>query len=838
MNKFKYFILLILPYIAIAQQSQRFIHSNWKFHQIGKEQWIPAKVPGSVITDLYVNKMIPDPLYAANEKKIQWVEKEDWEYSTEFICSSRELATKNIELKFEGLDTYAKVFLNNQLILQADNMFRTWDVDVKKILKLGNNILTVQFSSPIKIAQSESKKLNYTLPDDERVFTRKAAYQYGWDFAPRIINCGIWKPVHLCFYDDVSIVHEYVSQNLKDSVAELNFNFTIHSDVKSDFVLTISDATDAKKIFASQHLFTQKGDSILSVSFQINHPKLWWCNGYGEPSLYHFISTIKKSNVIIEQKATTIGIRKVELIREKDKIGESFYFKLNGVSVFMKGANVVPQNAIPSDVTKKDDHNIIQSVVEANMNMLRVWGGGIYPDDEFYNQCDENGILVWQDLMFAGAMYPGDLSFTENVKEEIKQQVFRLRNHPSLALWCGNNEINEGWKNWGWQKQYHISAVDSGVIWNDYVSLFENSIPEIVSENDDNRIFLYWPSSPSIGWGHKESLLSGDAHYWGVWWGNEKFDAYKNHVGRFMSEYGFQSMPSINSLRKMVDSNDLNFGSEALKNHQKNTKGFDNMQAAIMDEYKPTVDFEKHVLLSQLVQANGLKTAIEAHRRAKPDCMGTLFWQLNDCWPSVSWSAIDYYGNRKASYYQAKRSFAKLIISFNDYAEGIQIHVVSDDLKTVPGKLEIRLYDLNGKLLWWESSSSIKFLPNYSGVCYVFEKRLLEKYNKNEIVLSCSIVTDDKTELANSLYYFSKEGDLLLPKPTFKLLKIGEHSFSISTDVFAKDICIHLKSSDLNLSDNYFDLVPGKEKIIKMEDGKSFSDIESHLIITSLFDLL
>ncbi|MEI6594389.1 MAG: glycoside hydrolase family 2 protein [Bacteroidota bacterium] len=840
MNNVKYLLFLFLPLVVFAQHSERELNSNWLFKQIGKGMWMPAKVPGSVHSDLFENKIIADPFFADNEKLIQWVENEDWEYNTEFMCSPKELNSKNIEIKFDGLDTYAKVLLNGNLILQADNMFRSWSVDVKKYLKPGKNVLTIQFLSAVKREKIEAKKLPYTLPDNERVFTRKAAFQYGWDFAPRLVSCGIWKAVHLCFFDEWRFVNQYVQQNiLNDSLAELTFQFQIHSDAKHEFVIKISDAGNSKINYASKNFLPEKGDSIYKISFQINHPKLWWCKGYGEQNLYHFSTTLLENNLILDQKILDIGIRKIELIREKDKTGESFYFKLNGFPVFMKGSNYVPQDILPSRVTKSDYLNIVKSAADANMNMLRVWGGGVYPDDEFYKQCDENGILVWQDFMFAGAMYPGDFLFLENVKEEIKQQVIRLRNHPSLALWCGNNEIDEAWKNWGWQKQYHISSLDSGLMRNDYVNLFENLIPEIISENDVNRTNLFWPSSPSIGWGHKESLFSGDSHYWGVWWGNEKFETYTKKIGRFMSEYGFQSMPSIHSIKKFVTTDDLNFGNEAFKNHQKNAHGFENIQSAIFDEYKPVNDFEKYIFLSQLVQANGMKTAIEAHRNAKPNCMGSLFWQLNDCWPSISWSAIDYYGNRKALYYQSKRSFNNLLITYKEVNNGIEVHLVSDNLNAISGKFEIRLLDLNGKILWNESSSSLIHFASYSSeMIYLLEKQVFEKYNRNEIMLSCNIVSDEKLEMANSQFYFTRDGDLKLTKPSFKLTKIDGHTFTLSSDVVAKDVYIQLDDDEIKLSDNFFDIIPGKGKILKIEETKSFSEIEKKFKITTLYDLM
>ncbi|MFN3940327.1 MAG: glycoside hydrolase family 2 protein, partial [Chitinophagales bacterium] len=300
-------------------------------------------------------------------------------------------------------------------------------------------------------------------------------------------------------------------------------------------------------------------------------------------------------------------------------------------------------------------------VKNANMNMLRIWGGGIYEKDVFYNLCDSLGILVWQDFMFACAMYPGDSAFLSNVKKEITYQVKRLRNHPSIALWCGNNEIDEAWHNWGWQSQYHYNTTEQKEIWSWYENVFHHLIPEVLSQTDTSR--NYWPSSPSIGWGHKESLTSGDVHYWGVWWGNQSFEYYNQKVGRFMSEYGFQGMPSYRSFKNFTPLPELRYNSPTLKTHQKHPVGYETIFTYMQREYPVSDNLASSIYLSQLLQARGISIAMEAHRRNRPYCMGSLYWQMNDCWPVTSWSAIDYYGNRKALYYASKKTFAPLALS-------------------------------------------------------------------------------------------------------------------------------------------------------------------------------
>ncbi|UPT69479.1 MAG: hypothetical protein M0D53_09800 [Flavobacterium sp. JAD_PAG50586_2] len=381
------------------------------------------------------------------------------------------------------------------------------------------------------------------MPGDEKVFTRKAQYHYGWDWGPRFVTSGIWKKVSLQFWNKAHITNVKCNQ-LSAEKGELQFVTEIQSTVQGKFQLRINDKTKVINL--------KKGINRIVIPYTIENPKLWWPNGLGSPHLYPFQINLLQNTVSLSKKELRIGLRTIELIQEKDEMGKSFYFKVNGEPVFMKGANYIPPDSFLPRATDSVYKSIVKKAKNANMNMLRVWGGGVYADDAFYNECDENGILVWQDFMFACAMYPGNDDYVNNVKNEVIDNVNRLQNHPSIALWCGNNEIDEGWHNWGWQKQYKYSAQDSAKIWNDYQKLFHQLIPKTLDSlfsKDKNR---YWPSSPSIGWGKKESLTQGDSHYWGVWWGKEPFDVYEKKVGRFMSEYGFQGMPALETLQSVV----------------------------------------------------------------------------------------------------------------------------------------------------------------------------------------------------------------------------------------------------------------------------------------------
>ena len=812
----KVFLLLSILCCSFisAQNSYRNLSSeNWTFNKQNESQKNKAKVPGTIHTDLFQNKLIPDPFIGSNEKQLQWIENENWEYETKFNLSKTELENQNIDLLFEGLDTYATIYLNGKLLLETDNMFRTWQTSVKKELQIGENHLKIIFKSAVNSGKEEAKKLPYILPGDEKVFTRKAQYHYGWDWGPRFVTCGIYKPIKLHFWKNVQIENvRYEQISLTDELAKLNFRITVNCKKSGIYNLRINNLSKNYKL--------KKGQNKLGVSYEIQNPKRWWCNGLGDAKMYPFQINLSKKNKIIDAEKLNIGLRTIELVQEKDDIGKSFYFKLNGVPVFMKGANYIPPDSFLPRVTDSTYNAIVKNAVDANMNMIRVWGGGV---DAFYDSCDANGILVWQDFMFACAMYPSDEKFLENVKQEVIDNVNRLQNHPSIALWCGNNENDEGWKNWGWQKQHHYSEADSTNIWNGYKKLFHELIPKTLDSLVSKEKNIYWPSSPSIGWGRKESLLQGDSHYWGVWWDMEPFEIYKKKVGRFMSEYGFQGMPSLETFSKFTNSDNLNLNSESVKAHQKHNTGYQTIQTYMEREYQIPTKFEDYIYVSQLLQAEGMKTAIEAHRRAKPYCMGTLFWQLNDCWPVTSWSSVDYYGNWKAFHYQVKRSFENILISVNEEENQYRIYIVNDELISKKEKLELQLIDFDGKILW-NSTSEIQIEANTSKIYFEIDKKEFEKFNLKQAVLYI------KFNEAKINYFFEKPKDLELKNPTISIKVLNKTTIQISTYKLAKNV--FLSQEETSFSDNYFDLLPNEKRIVKI--SKPVNEISA----ISLFDTM
>ncbi|MGX5686299.1 beta-mannosidase [Chryseobacterium cucumeris] len=820
MNRTTLFALLFMQNILSAQFSQRSLSSeNWQFKNSKDSNWFPAKVPGTVHLDLMDNKIISDPFKDENEKKVQWVENEDWDYQTEFMISSQELRNDNIDLVFNGLDTFSEIYLNGKLLKKTDNMFRKWNIPVKQYLKPGHNTLQIKFTSAVNTGKELAKKVPFTLPESPRSFVRKAQYQFGWDWGPRLVTAGIWKDVQLEFWNNAKIITVKDIQKIVSGTSDnLRFEVEMYAQNDGDYTLDLNKT--------HQKISLKKGINKISVPYETRGMKLWQPNGRGEAHLYDFEVKLSKDQKNIDTKNIRIGLRTVELIQEKDEKGKSFYFKVNGQPLYIKGTNWIPGDSFSPRMTKEKYRKLIRDTKEAHMNMIRIWGGGIYEDDEFYRACDENGILVWQDFMFAGSFYPADEAFLNNVKEEVKDQVNRLQNHPSIALWCGNNEIDEAIVNWGYQKQFNYSKNDSLQVWKDYKKLFHDVIPNALAENLSSDKNIYWPSSPSIGWGHKESLTEGDSHYWGVWWGEQPFEIYNEKVGRFMSEYGFQGTPTLETTKSMFSGvPDLNLQNPTIKAHEKHARGWDIINEYLKRDYKIPTDFVQYNYVSQLLQARGMQIAIEAHRRAKPYNMGTLYWQLNDCWPVVSWSSIDYLGNWKAFHYQAKRSFEPVLASIAETEKSYDIYLISDLLKELKTETKFELIDFTGKVLWKASQSNL-INADASKKIRSISKLDLSQFNLSEAVLK---ISSEKDATFQKLFFFSKPKDLKLSQPDIKIRKISPTEIEISTNKLAKDIYL---IGDTHFSDNFFDLLPGTSKRITL--SKPLEKVE----LMSLWDVM
>ncbi|MBD0850305.1 glycoside hydrolase family 2 protein [Maribacter arenosus] len=829
------------------------LNQNWTFKKVQDTLWNKATVPGTVHTDLIDIGEIPNPYYRLNEHDLQWIDKENWEYKTLIKVSKEVLAKERIELHFSGLDTYSKIYLNDSLILQTDNMFRNYTVEVKPLLQLGDNRIHILLESPINKGLEKYDALGYKIPVSDNdlskigkvegekqvsIFTRKAGYHFGWDWGPRLVTSGIWRPIKLRSYnhhkiDDLFIQQEAIGEKA-NLTAHIELSATEIND-KSKIEILVNDS-----IVKTQEVALEVGKNNFNIPFEIENPQLWWPNGMGAQVLYTIEAQVV-SDSYVDKKAHKIGLRTIELVREPDAIGASFFFKVNGHPVFMKGANYIPQDVFLPRAKQAEYEHILSSAKEANMNMLRVWGGGIYEDDMFYQMCDEKGLLVWQDFMFACAMFPGDPSFLDNVRQEAIDNVKRLRNHTSIALWCGNNEILSAWENWGWKNQVaqEQSKPIADTIWKAYDDIFHKILPEVVQEFNNSR--AYWPSSPGSDFGKKESLEKGDAHYWMVWWGKEPFDKYTTEIPRFMSEYGFQSFPELSTVEKYTQPKDHDIYSEVMTSHQRSSIGNVTIEEYMLRHYKKPKDFASFLYVSQLLQAHGVNVGIEAHRRNRERCMGSLYWQINDCWPVASWSSIDYYGKWKALQYKAKKSFKNFLISNEDKADRLNVFIVSDSLKSINAKLKIRLLDFEGnELNQWEEE--VVVAPNTSQQYVTLLKNdFLKGKDSENILLHEALYVGDKIQTEN-IHYLSPFKQLDFPDPELSFtVKENPDVFEVTlnTKKLAKDV--FLSSGFIaNFSDNYFDMLPNTQKTVtikktKREDLESFKSKLSILTLTDSF---
>ena len=646
-------------------------------------------VPSVVQQSLYENGVIPHPYLGTVENQLLWISDHVWDYALRFDVDEGLLEKEFVELVFEGLDTYADISLNGYELISTDNQFREWKVDVKRYLKEKDNLLEVHFTGYDSVMTDLYEQVLPVLPEKYAV-SRKAPYQHGWDWAPKYKNVGIWKPVKLMGWNEVRLEDAYAVTGIADSVhAMLTLHLDVENATNGEYEVIVSTGST---ILANKSLSLSKGRHHKVFPVFIQDPQLWWPNEMGEQPLYDFEVVLKKDDRVLDTKKFKTGIRTFEMVDEPDSIGRAFYFKVNGVPMYAKGANYVPEEMIETWINADNTLKLLQMAKNAHFNMLRVWGGGIYPSDDFFNICDSLGILVWQDFMYAGSMYPFDETFLENARIEAEEQVRRLASHPSLALWCGGNEISEGYYNWGWQQSLGWSEEDDQAIKEGYNQLFKYILPWSVEIYDGSR--PYWPSSPSKGWGRPESLTEGDVHYWGVWWGEQPYEMYREKVGRFNSEYGYQSYPDYSTLQKIAQGKALSKDAKVIAAHQKHPRGTRQIDDFIK-RYFPNVkpkDFEEYVHLSQLSQAYGMEIAIEAHRTAKPYNMGTLYWQLNDAWPVTSWSSIDYYGNPKVFYERLKTLYAPVLLSLDKKDYGV--FVTSDLMRSIEGTLTVTVCDL------------------------------------------------------------------------------------------------------------------------------------------------
>ena len=849
------------------------IKENWQFRQCGTEHWLPAefpgtfrtgipgqpdsgkwltaKVPGTVHSDLLSHGIIEDFFYRMNENDVQWIEEADWEYRTTFTLTRNILDKDVVELDFRGLDTYADVYLNGNLILQADNMFVGWKVSCRNYLREGENELRILFSSPVRKGMEKLQKLDYPIPATNEqapagkqtsVFTRKAPFHYGWDWGPRLVTSGIWRPVYLKAWNSARIEDVYLETlSVENNRAEISADIEFYSLIGENYMLSLY--INGRPSGVKRNISLDEGTGRVRMDISVDNPRLWWTNGLGEPFLYDFSFRLEKEGVLIDRYDLDYGVRIVRLVQEPDEAGHTFYFEVNGIPVFMKGANIIPSETLTPRVTDEMYQNLVNNAVDAGMNMLRVWGGAIYEEDYFYELCDRHGLLVWQDFMFACALQPGDEEHLANIRKEAEYNVRRLRNYASLALWCGNNENLHGWHHWGWQDLYTPQQRD--FMWRTYERIFHEILPGVVAELDPKN--SYWSSSPSSVGNRLADRRSGDEHDWTVWFGQQPFANYANNVPRFVSEWGLQAFPEMHTIKSFSIPEDWDIHSEVMRHRQRGNMswlkpGFDgnDMIKWYMEMYyRVPEDFADFTYVSQILQARWYKTAIETHRRAMPHCMGTLYWQLNDCWPTVSWSTVDYRNRWKASHYEVKKAFQEIIVTSAIEGDNINTYVVSDRLEPFDAEISIRLIDYSGNILW-SDNKKFKVSANTSTLVHSVPEPSLPAGNRpGSIVLVADVHMNGVLVATNNLY-FAAPKFLELPDAVVTMTRTRNadgYSVELSTDKLVRNLYLQTADADAVYSDNFFDLLPGRKKTVEIITTQPVDD-DKDIWMVSLNDLI
>jgi beta-mannosidase len=873
------FVLLSFSFFSSSrlkaqELSSRALNSDWQFRAAGGvdasananlsdiKQWHPAQVPGVVHTDLLKNGLIPEPFDRDNEFRLQWIGLTDWEYQTVFQADAASLAHDHVDLLFEGLDTFADVYLNDQPILHCDNMFRHWRIAAKPLLKPGPNTLRIVFHSAVEKMLPYAKSLPYVLPsisthnfgNEENIatapYTRKAPYQYGWDWGPRFLTEGVWRPVRLETWDAMRIDNFHIHQQKISPETAL---MTAELDIEASQPTAVTLAITHDELAARQQSSPQTNDATqpfelgagmnhISVPIRIAAPKLWYPVGYGAQSRYHFSASIRVSRKVEAAHAeVNAGLRSLELRRVADQWGKSFEFVVNGITVFSKGADVIPFDSFPDRVTPEIHRKILQAARDAHMNMVREWGGGYYESDDFYDICDELGIMVWQEFMFGGDLIPGDVPFQQNVREEAIEQIKRLRDHPSIVVWCGNNEVETGWYHWVDRQEFKeaISPEIRDRVWQDYIIMFADILKGAVNQYGDPA--PYWPSSPSADFEEiPDNQHNGDMHYWAVWHQQAPAEDYTKQFPRFMTEYGFQSFPEMRTIRTFASKpEDFDIRSTVMQAHQKNKGGNERILTYMLREYREPKDFTSFVYLSQVQQAEIIKIGAEHLRRQRPRTMGSLYWQLNDCWPVASWASIDYYGRWKALHYYARRFYDDVLISPFLHDEKVDVYVVSDKLQPFGATIHTRLLDFSGKALL-DQTKDIQ-VPAQSSAIYLSldQADLSAKADPRASFLAVDLEVGGE-RVSRNLVFFDVTHDLELPVMPRIEAKVnpsgGNYSMTLESPQLARGVYISFGDLDVETSDNYFDLLPGESATLTVKSSATIDQLRSSLKIVSLTD--
>ncbi|MCV2351469.1 beta-mannosidase [Paucibacter sp. Y2R2-4] len=858
--------------IAVAYDSTEIrINTSWQFRQasssgqlkgqIAVSDWLPASVPGTVHTDLLAARVIPDPYVGAPEAALQWIGLADWEYRTRFDAprSAMEAGARS-DLVFEGLDTFAEVSLNGEPLLAADNAFRRWRVPVQGRLRAKGNELRIVFRSPINklLPQVQAMPLklagNYPSPYGDEPpdamtgnFVRKPGYHYGWDWGPRYVTAGISQPVVLQSWQTLRIAELQLRQDHVEAArAELLAIASVDALRGGSFALRLwQTAPDGRRSLAAERqLDLHSGENRIELPVQIDRPQLWFPNGYGAQALYRYDLEVLEGARTVARKQLRTGLRRIELVREPDDKGKSFYFRVNSIPIFAKGANTIPFDMFQPRVSPAQLRRVLQSARDAHMNMLRSWGGGYYESEAFFDLADELGLLVWQDFMFGGGMQPAyDPAFRANVSMEAREQVRRLRHHPSLALWCGNNEEEIAWKYWGPGKA--MTAADPAFadqVWQGYVQLFGRDLRQVVAEEGGGT--AYWASSPSDDLAEVANTpASGDMHYWEVW-GNPAHPVtqFLAITPRFMSEYGLQAWPVQRTVDAFATRAEQGMSTPVIEAHQKFLagKGNERLLKYVHDEFGAPRDFAHFIDLSQAMQAEGIELAALHHRASRPFTMGSLYWQLNDVWPGASWSSIDHFGRWKALHFHARRFFAPVAVAaLRDAAGKTTLSLLNDRTQPRRAELRLRVMTLDGRVLR-EEQRSVDMPPLSATQAAVYaDEQLLGSADAGSTVAVFDLQAEGEPA-SRSVVYFKRAKDMAWPEAGLQAQLRRDKAglvVELQAAALARAVWVDFGSLDVEVSDNALTLLPGERRLLRLKSKASHAALRRALQVRAFAPL-
>ena len=817
------------------------LNKNWKMKYKNREY--PCKrFPVSMYQTLIMNGAADDPYYGENQYEAKELSRESCEFFCDFVPEGELFRNEKIIMTFHGLDTLAQVYLNGDLLFNSDNMFVTCRHDVTQNLLKGNNRLSVKFSSPLVYAENAHRDrplfgVESTIPGYQHI--RKAHYSFGWDWGPQLPDMGIWRDVELTGSSVCSIDSVYFKQNFSDDFKKLTLTVIPRInlwDIKPLELLIEIKLSDGRSLISRKSLSKSE-----KTEFTIENPPLWNVRGLGEQPLQTVILTVMEGEAALCVHSEKIGFRLLTVKNEPEN--HKFCFVCNGTEVFAMGADIIPGDQILPFVTDKRIDNMLEQCADMGFNCVRIWGGGVYPNDHFLEKCDEMGFILWQDFMFACAAYKLNTAFTESVKKEIRDNIIRIRNHACLGLWCGNNEIESMWE--GWNVPSDSEARE------DYVKLFEEIIPHELKKYDPER--YYWPSSPSSGGNQfkgsrcfkgSSDCDKGDQHFWTVWHSYAPLEEFRKYDFPFCSEYGFESIPSMKTIAAFASRKDLNLSSPVMEAHQKCALGNEKLLFYIAQMCRCPKNFEETVYATQLVQAESIRLNVEHLRRKRGRCMGSLYWQLNDSNTVISWSAVDYFGRPKALYYASKRFYAPLLIScLEENTEDIQLHITNDTKDVKEGTVLWQLRKNDGTTVkQGEYGFRAEPLSAQKILSLNLSKELSSVRSRRSCFLEYSAVVDGETVSKGcTIFVRPKSFTFLNPELSLAIEETpSRFILHIKSRNFAKGVLLDLRDGDCIFDDNFFDIC-GRHTVSvdKTSLTKSFTAqmLKSKLTVMSCYDL-